>query len=42
VVKADSLHGNRTIKPGRTVTFGFSGAPGPAPEVFHLNGDRCA
>ena len=42
-VKAENLHGNRTIKPGHTVTFGFTGStPGTAPEVFHLNGDRCA
>ncbi|MGN9782538.1 glycoside hydrolase family 9 protein [Nonomuraea sp. ZG12] len=43
VVKAENLSWNRTIKPGRTVTFGFTGAgaPGTAPEVFHLNGGRC-
>ncbi|MGN9843106.1 glycoside hydrolase family 9 protein [Nonomuraea sp. H19] len=33
------------IKPGRSVTFGFIGVnpwgPNPAPEVFHVNGDRC-
>ncbi|MFG1704985.1 glycoside hydrolase family 9 protein [Nonomuraea sp. M3C6] len=33
------------IKPGRSVTFGFAATntsgPNPAPEVFHLNGDRC-
>nr|WP_281250029.1 glycoside hydrolase family 9 protein [Nonomuraea jiangxiensis] len=34
-----------TIKPGRSVAFGFTGTaapgPNPAPEVFHFNGDRC-
>ncbi|MEO3874398.1 glycoside hydrolase family 9 protein [Nonomuraea sp. B12E4] len=33
------------IKPGRSAVFGFTGTaasgPNPAPEVFHLDGDRC-
>ncbi|NUS07422.1 MAG: glycosyl hydrolase family 5 [Nonomuraea sp.] len=45
VVTAKSLGWNDRIKPGRSVTFGFVGThasgPNPAPEVFHLNGDRC-
>ncbi|NUR91048.1 MAG: glycosyl hydrolase family 5, partial [Nonomuraea sp.] len=45
VVTAKSLGWNDRIRPGRSVTFGFVGThasgPNPAPEVFHLNGDRC-
>jgi endoglucanase len=44
-VTAKSLGWNGKIRPGRSVTFGFVGSsasgPNPAPEVFHLNGDRC-
>ncbi|TDE53615.1 glycosyl hydrolase family 5, partial [Nonomuraea mesophila] len=46
VVTATGLGWNDRIKPGRSVTFGFAGTagagPDPAPEVFHLNGERCA
>ncbi|NRQ40387.1 glycosyl hydrolase family 5 [Nonomuraea sp. NN258] len=45
VVTARHAAGNSRIKPGRSVTFGFLGinapGPNPAPEVFHMNGDRC-
>ncbi|MFI7616037.1 glycoside hydrolase family 9 protein [Nonomuraea terrae] len=45
VVTAENLGRNGRIRPGRSVTFGFNAAtttgPNLAPEVFHLNGDRC-
>jgi endoglucanase len=44
-VTAKNLGWNAKIKPGRSVTFGFTGksAPGadPAPELFTLNGAAC-
>jgi endoglucanase len=46
VVTARDLGWNGRIKPGSSVTLGFVGAnaqgANPAPEVFHLNGGRCA
>ncbi|MEV4088928.1 glycoside hydrolase family 9 protein, partial [Nonomuraea fuscirosea] len=45
VVTAKALGGHGRIKPGKSVTFGFTGTnasgPNPDPEVFHLNGARC-
>ncbi|WP_308201378.1 glycoside hydrolase family 9 protein [Sphaerisporangium perillae] len=45
-VTAKNLGYNAKIKPGQSITFGFTGksAPGanPAPELFTLNGAACA
>ncbi len=44
-VTAKNLAWNKTIKPGRSITFGFIGAeapgPNPKPERFLLNGTIC-
>jgi endoglucanase len=43
-VTAGNLPWNRTLRPGRPVTFGFNGSTAlanPEPELFRVNGSAC-